>query len=286
MNRSDSLDFNLLRDILTNGHTAVPSAARGVTPFEPERAQPRPENSFRPQGIYRCQLKEFDAAFIALGAALNVSIGYLAGLLKLPLYLDSIGTVLVAVLCGWMYGLLAGLASLIVLSLTQTPTVIAYAGTVLAVAVLSATFARFGYMKNYFATVFGGLVIGLACAAASTPITTFLYGGVSLAGSDAVTTFSRQRHAALEKRAPRRPCEDPGQDINLLICFALVRSLPEDEEPISWPASEPIAIVPSSDRKPHETVSPWVRRPRRSILQPPSRDRGVRRFSGGRSAES
>ena len=76
------------------------------------------------------RLKETDAGVIALGAALNVAVGYLAGLLKLPLYLDSIGTVLVAVLCGWMYGLLAGLASLVVLSLTQTPTVIAYAGKI------------------------------------------------------------------------------------------------------------------------------------------------------------
>ncbi len=174
------------------------------------------------------RLKETDAGVIALGAALNVAVGYLAGLLKLPLYLDSIGTVLVAVLCGWVYGLLAGIASLVVLSLTQTPTVIAYAGTSVTVAVLSAAFARFGYMKNHVATLMWGLVIGLACAAASTPITTFLYGGVSLAGSDAVTTFFKASGMPLWKSVLLGGLvTDPADKIiTSLICFTLVRSLP------------------------------------------------------------
>ena len=51
---------------------------------------------------------------IALGAALNVSIGTIVYLIKLPVYLDSIGTILVALLlapdrtaaflCAWAAG--------------------------------------------------------------------------------------------------------------------------------------------------------------------------------------
>ncbi len=223
--------ISLRRHIESPGHTAVPSCGNpGVTPFRAGAgtAFDRSTHSASTGYLSLPRLKELDAGVIALGAALNVSVGYLAGILKLPLYLDSIGTVLVAVLCGWAYGLLAGLSSLIVLSLTQTPTVIAYAGTAVAVALLSAAFARFGYMKSWFATVMGGLVIGLACAAASTPITTFLYGGVSLAGSDAVTTFFKASGMPLWKSVLFGSLvTDPADKIiTSLICFSLLRSLP------------------------------------------------------------
>ena len=107
-------------------------------------------------------MKEFDAGLIALGAALNVSIGYLVGLLKLPLYLDSIGTVLISALCGWMYGVVAGIAALIILALTTTPTVIAYAGTAVVVALLSAAFSRVGFLRNTLMTAIGGIIIGIS----------------------------------------------------------------------------------------------------------------------------
>jgi energy-coupling factor transport system substrate-specific component len=174
------------------------------------------------------RLKELDAGLIALGAALNVSIGYLAGLLKLPLYLDSIGTILISVLCGWSYGLIVALTSLIIISLTAVPTVIAYAGTAVTVALLAAALARVGFLRSPGMTVLGGLLIGLAGAAASTPVTTFLYGGVSLAGADAVTTLFKAAGLPLWKSVLFGSLvTDPADKlITSLICFALVRSLP------------------------------------------------------------
>lgn len=174
------------------------------------------------------RLKEFDAGLIALGAALNVSIGYLAGLLKLPLYLDSIGTILITVLCGWTYGLIVALSSLVIISLTAVPTVFAYAGTAATVAILAALLARAGYLRTPGATVLGGLLIGLAGAATSAPITTFLYGGVSLAGADAVTTLFKAAGLPLWKSVLFGSLiTDPADKlITSLICYALIKSLP------------------------------------------------------------
>ena len=173
-------------------------------------------------------MKEFDAGLIALGAALNVSIGYLVGLLKLPLYLDSIGTILIAALCGWMYGIVVGIAALIILALTATPTVIAYAGTVVVVAVLSSVFSRVGFLRGTLMTVIGGILIGIAAAAASTPVTTFLYGGVSLAGADAITTFFKATGMPLWKSVLLGSLvTDPADKlITSLICLGLIKSLP------------------------------------------------------------
>ena len=173
-------------------------------------------------------MKEFDAGLIALGAALNVSIGYLVGLLKLPLYLDSIGTILISALCGWMYGIVVGFAALIILALTTAPTVIAYAGTVVIIAVLSDSFARIGFLRRTWITIIGGILLGLGAAAASTPVTAFLYGGVSLAGADAITTFFKATGMPLWKSVLLGSLvTDPADKlITSLICLGLIKSLP------------------------------------------------------------
>lgn len=174
------------------------------------------------------KLDAFDAGLIALGAALNVSIGYFAGLLKLPLYLDSIGTVLISVLCGWRYGIFVGISALIVLSLTAVPTVFAYAITAVVIALVSSALARAGFLRSLKVTIIGGLLLGIAAAAASFPITTYVYGGVTLAGSDFITTVFKSIGMSLEKSVLLGSLFTDSFDklATALICFALVRSLP------------------------------------------------------------
>ena len=174
------------------------------------------------------RINAFEAGLIAFGAALNVSIGYLVNVLKLPLYLDSTGTILISVLCGWKYGIVVGLSSLIIFTLTAVPTVIAYAGTAVVIAVLSAALARAGFLKKIKITVLGGLLIGLAATAFSVPVTTFLFGGVSLAGSDAITTFFKATGMPVWKSVLFGSLVTDPVDkvVTSLICLTLVRSLP------------------------------------------------------------
>lgn len=174
------------------------------------------------------RMNAFQAGLIAFGAALNVSIGYFVNILKLPLYLDSIGTILISVLCGWRYGIVVGLSALIIMTLTAVPTVFAYAGTVIVIAFVSTAFARVGFLKSVKITVLGGLIIGLASAMASVPVTTFLYGGVSLAGSDAITTLFKTTGMPVWKSVLFGSLvTDPiDKIVTSLICLTLVRSLP------------------------------------------------------------
>jgi len=130
-----------------------------------------------------------DFGLAALCAALNVGVGALVASLKLPLYLDSIGTVLAAVLAGWPIGVLTGLVSLVVMAFVSTPTAIAYAGTAIVIAVLADLFGRYRYLKSFLLTPIWGFLLGIASAFVSAPVTTYLYGGISFAGADAVTTF-------------------------------------------------------------------------------------------------
>lgn len=174
------------------------------------------------------RINAFHLGLIALGAALNVTAGYLVNMFKLPLYLDSIGTVLISVLCGWVYGVLVGLSSLIIMSLTAVPTVIAYAGTAVVIAVVSSLLSKFGFLKTTGATILGGIVVGAAATAASVPVTTLLYRGVSLAGSDAVTTMFKAAGMSLWRSVLLGSLITDTLDkvVTALICMLLIRSLP------------------------------------------------------------
>ena len=173
-------------------------------------------------------MNAFQAGFIAFGAALNVSVGYLVNILKLPLYLDSIGTILVSALCGWQYGIVTGFAALVVLTVTSVPTVFAYAGTVIVISLTSAAFAKIGFLRSVKITVIGGLVIGLVSSMASVPVTAFLFGGVSLAGSDVITTFFKAAGLPVWQSVLYGSLvTDPLDKLaTAVICLMLVRSLP------------------------------------------------------------
>jgi len=136
---------------------------------------------------------------IALCAALNFSIGTIVYLIKLPIYLDSIGTILCALLlafdrkaafvCAW----LAAILSTIISALMFNPFIPWFAGTDLAIVLVSAfvtsrgaaTFRARPLPTAAFAVrVVGfGIVTGLVAAVASAPIVAYLFGGVTGSGS-------------------------------------------------------------------------------------------------------
>ena len=174
------------------------------------------------------QINAFDAGLIALGAALNITVGYLVILLKIPLYLDSIGTILVASLCGWRYGIIVGLTALAILTVTSIPTIFAFAGTVVVISLVTSALTRIGFLKNLKMTIIGGLVIGICAAIVSSPVTTFVYGGVTLAGSDLITVLFKTTGLPLWLSVLMSSLiTDPIDKLSCaLICFVLIKSLP------------------------------------------------------------
>lgn len=53
-------------------------------------------------------------AIIPMGIAINLAIGLTVSALKLPIFLDSIGTVLFTIICGWRVGATVGVLSFLV----------------------------------------------------------------------------------------------------------------------------------------------------------------------------
>ena len=141
---------------------------------------------------------------IALGAALNFSIGTIVYLIKLPIYLDSIGTILTALLlapdrmaaffCAWA----AGWASLAVSGLVN-PFLPWFALTDVAIALVAALLVV-GAAKTFRArplrsgsfvaqVIICGIAIGIASAVVSVPVVVYLFGGVTGSGSAFVVAF-------------------------------------------------------------------------------------------------
>lgn len=134
-------------------------------------------------------IKPFTLGFIAFCAALNAGIGFLVQVLKLPLYLDLIGSILAACLLGPVHGTIVAVVGIFTLGIVTTPTAFAYVGTAIAVTICGYYFTRFGYLRRWPATILFGIILGIISAILSAPITTYLFGGVSFVGADAVTAF-------------------------------------------------------------------------------------------------
>ena len=127
--------------------------------------------------------------FVPLAIALNVGIGAIVKALNLPLYLDSIGTILATIMLGWRWGAVVGVLGFIITAIIINPLAVYFVGTQVAIAIFINVMAINGWFKNVFRTVVTGLLLGLVSAIVSAPVIIFVFGGATGNGSALVTSF-------------------------------------------------------------------------------------------------
>jgi energy-coupling factor transport system substrate-specific component len=166
-------------------------------------------------------------ALVVICIVLNLGIGLIVSKLKLPIYLDSIGTVVATGLGGVWSGIICGRLSVLVGSFF-TPTLWAYAGTMVMIAIYVSVVRAFGYLNKLLPTVLFGIGLGILCAIVSAPVTTYIWKGASLSGTDAVTAFfSAKGMTLLVSVILGNLATDPMDKlITSLVAFAIVRRLP------------------------------------------------------------
>ncbi len=166
-------------------------------------------------------------ALVVICIVLNLGIGLIVTTLKLPVYLDSIGTVLPTALGGLWSGIICGLLSVVVGS-AYTPTLWAYAGTMVVIAIYVSVVRAFGYLNKLLPTVLFGIGLGILCAIVSAPVTTYIWKGMSMSGTDAVTAFlSAKGLTLLGSVILGNLAIDPIDKLTTsLLAFAIVRRLP------------------------------------------------------------
>lgn len=121
------------------------------------------------------------ATLVLIPAAIGINyLGKLfAGVLKLPLWLDSIGTCLAAVLAGPIVGAICGAANNIIYGLTMDPISTVYALTNIAIGIVVGILSYYGFMKNIKVSIIAALITGLAAVVVSTPLNMIFWGGTT-----------------------------------------------------------------------------------------------------------
>lgn len=126
---------------------------------------------------------------MAIGIALNMGLGQLISLLKLPIFLDSLGTMLVAVLCGPWVGGLTGLATNLLWGLIQDPTSAFFAPVAAMIGIVAGLLARAGLFRTAVGAAASGAIIAVALAFIAVPIRIYLFGGVTGSGADFLVAY-------------------------------------------------------------------------------------------------
>ncbi|MBI9091536.1 MAG: hypothetical protein JEZ12_20180 [Desulfobacterium sp.] len=120
-------------------------------------------------------------ALIPVAMVVNIAAGQAADFLGLPVYLDSIGTILVALLCGPWAGALTGIVSTIVWGMFSP-----YAAQFFPVAAwLGFAFgilARHNGLSTWYRAGAAGLMVGLTIPFFTAPIAAHVYGNLNATG--------------------------------------------------------------------------------------------------------
>ncbi|MDN7246973.1 ECF transporter S component [Planococcus shenhongbingii] len=123
---------------------------------------------------------------IPIGVAINIVGFQLTNVLRLPIFLDTIGTILVGVIAGPWVALLAGLITNLINAIFN-PTYLPYALTSMAIGVGAGLLSKYGFFKSVPKTIISGIIITLIAVVVSAPITVLVFGGATGNTSSLIT---------------------------------------------------------------------------------------------------
>jgi energy-coupling factor transport system substrate-specific component len=176
--------------------------------------------------------KEFTTlalVLIPVAIAINIAVGQTIYTLKIPLYLDSIGTILVGVLVGPWAGGLTGLLSNMIWGLTGLNVTYApFAGVGAVIGILAGVFAQAGWLRTWWKVILAGIITGLVAAVLSAPISAYVFGGVTGSGTDVVTAMFRGMGlGVLPSSFAQGVSSDPlDKTVSYLIVWIILQALP------------------------------------------------------------
>jgi energy-coupling factor transport system substrate-specific component len=168
-------------------------------------------------------------ALIPIAIAINVALGQLVqSVLKLPIYLDSIGTVLVGVLLGPLAGAITGLLANIIWGLTLAPSALPFAAVAAVIGLIAGYAGQYGAAQSWWKMALFGVLTGIVAAAISAPIATYVFGGVTGAGTDVlVAMFQNLGASVLGASFAQGAVSDPlDKTITYLVVWAIISALP------------------------------------------------------------
>ncbi|AFG35742.1 hypothetical protein Ferpe_1684 [Fervidobacterium pennivorans DSM 9078] len=135
---------------------------------------------------------------IPVAVGINYAGKFFAEALKLPLWLDSIGTVLAAMLAGPIVGGISGAINNIIYGLTAGPVSFIYALTSIGIGVTAGLLYKAKMFENAFRALISGLIIAIVATVISVPINVIFWEGqTGNVWGDALFAFLRSKNVGI-----------------------------------------------------------------------------------------
>lgn len=175
------------------------------------------------------KLSSYNLAFMVICIAINMVAGQAVSMLKLPIFLDSIGTVLCAILAGPWMAVATGLLTNLLWGLLTGPIAAAFAPVAMMIGLSAGLLARVGWFNNLPKVVVSSVVITLALTLVAIPIRSYLFGGATGSGADFVVAYLHAMGSDLQESVAVTVLGTNLLDklLTVLIAWGLVRRLPQ-----------------------------------------------------------
>ncbi|MCC8147207.1 MAG: hypothetical protein LIO93_12415 [Bacteroidales bacterium] len=168
--------------------------------------------------------------FIPLAIAINVALGAIVKALNMPLYIDSIGTILATLLFGWKKGAIVGVLGFVILTIFNHPFAVYFSLTQVIIALYIDYAGRKGWFKNALSTIGTGVILGVITAIASAPVNILVFEGATGNGAALLTSFFVQLGNQVVQSIffAGFSIEPFDKIIQCLITYFVLRSIPDN----------------------------------------------------------
>lgn len=171
--------------------------------------------------------KVYVTAFCGVSVAMNIVLGIITSALGIPLYLDTLGTVLTAAIIGPVPGIIVGALSNIITGLMYSVTDIPFCLVNMAVGLIVGFVAK-KFKFTLVSAIITGLALSFICPAIGTPIGIYVYGGLNGSASDVLVMSLVQAgkdifQASFLRNVASNLIDKVG---TCVIAWALIRTIP------------------------------------------------------------
>lgn len=181
--------------------------------------------------IFKTKLTTATIVLIPACIGINYLGKLFASLLKLPLWLDSIGTCIGACLGGPVIGAICGAANNLIFGLTTGDNItLIYALTSLGIGFVVGILARLGFMKSFAKSLVCAAGGGLAAVCISTPLNIMFWGGTTgNVWGDALfaATQAKGMSVAVGSFLDELVVDVPDKLLTIIIVFLILKGLPK-----------------------------------------------------------
>lgn len=178
----------------------------------------------------KAQFSTKSLVLIPIAVGINLIGGTLCSALKLPLFLDMIGTIVIACLSGPWVSALCGLLTNVFLALVANPVYLPYSVVSILCGLVTGYMVKAGLFKKIWGAVLTWLACTLTNVATASTITICVYGGATgVTGSSVLTATliaaTKDIVTSVLSSAMIENLVDKG--IAFLIAFIIVKKIPK-----------------------------------------------------------